>query len=126
MLKILSVDFDGVIHSYTSKWIGAHVIPDPPVDGAIQWIRDVIDSKQFAVHIFSSRNAQIGGVQAMNKYLIKHGLEETYLRKIRFPARKPPAHLTIDDRGYHFDGTFPSVMWRAAFTPWNRKTDGEI
>ena len=27
---ILCLDFDGVVHSYTSGWKGADVIPDPP------------------------------------------------------------------------------------------------
>jgi hypothetical protein len=30
---ILCLDFDGVLHSYTSGWKGAAVIPDPPVPG---------------------------------------------------------------------------------------------
>ena len=35
---ILCVDFDGVIHSYTSGWEGIDMIPDPPVEGAIKWL----------------------------------------------------------------------------------------
>lgn len=35
-LLILSIDFDGVIHSYTSRWKGVDVIPDMPVPGAFE------------------------------------------------------------------------------------------
>ena len=33
------LDFDGVIHSYSSGWMGKTCIPDPPVKG----IREEID-----------------------------------------------------------------------------------
>ena len=35
---ILCLDFDGVIHSYTSGWKGARIILDPPVPGALDFI----------------------------------------------------------------------------------------
>lgn len=35
---ILCVDFDGVIHSYTSGWQGETIIADPPVKGALKWL----------------------------------------------------------------------------------------
>jgi len=38
MKPILCVDFDGVIHSYTSKWVDEATIPDPPVPGALRWL----------------------------------------------------------------------------------------
>ena len=39
---ILCLDFDGVIHSFKSGWKGAGKIPDPPVEGAIEWIRSLL------------------------------------------------------------------------------------
>ena len=60
---ILCLDFDGVIHSYTSRWQGAGVIPDPPVDGAIAFMLGALD--RFDVVIFSSRSNQPGGLSAM-------------------------------------------------------------
>jgi hypothetical protein len=29
------------------------------------------------------------------------------MKLIEFPSKKPAAFLSIDDRGWHFDGTFP-------------------
>lgn len=50
----LCVDFDGVVHSYTSPWKGAAVISDPPVPGAIEWLLACLD--YFEVVIYSSRS----------------------------------------------------------------------
>lgn len=38
------LDFDGVIHAYTSGWKGLTVIPDPPVPGIREAIRDIMDT----------------------------------------------------------------------------------
>jgi len=67
---ILCLDFDGVLHSYTSGWKGASVIPDPPVPGAIAFLREAV--KSFEVHIFSSRSCQDGGGYAMRAWLGDH------------------------------------------------------
>lgn len=37
----VAVDFDGVLHRYDTPWINAATIPDPPVDGAIEWLSRV-------------------------------------------------------------------------------------
>jgi hypothetical protein len=39
---VLAIDFDGVLHSYKSGWKGAKNIPGPPVDGAIEWLSDLV------------------------------------------------------------------------------------
>ena len=68
--SILCLDFDGVIHSFTSGWRGARNIPDPPVPGALEFI--LAAQAQFTVAILSSRSHQWGGRRAMRRWLAKH------------------------------------------------------
>ena len=65
------IDFDGVIHSYASGWQGANVVSDEPVPGALDFVNKAILA--FHVAIYSSRNAQEGGVEAMVAWLNKYG-----------------------------------------------------
>ncbi|GEM_PF-1206549 len=67
---ILCLDFDGVIHAYTSGWKGVTRIPDPPVPGALQFIVAALD--RFQVAIYSSRSRTWFGRQAMRAWLLKH------------------------------------------------------
>ena len=67
---ILLLDFDGVLHSYSSGWKGARNIPDPPVDGALQFLIEAQDT--FQVCIYSNRSRQFGGKRAMKKWLREH------------------------------------------------------
>jgi len=121
MAKTVSVDFDGVIHSYESRWQGAYVISDPPVPGAIEWLENICRDDRFEVCIFSSRNTQYGGIDAMKNWLLENGLSQEDLDKISFPLEKPAAVIAIDDRGFHFEGWFPSLDFISKFKPWNKK-----
>lgn len=125
--KILSLDFDGVIHSYTSGWSGADIIKDPPVPGAIEFITYAVD--EFDVNIFSTRNTQPGAIPAMKSWLLQHliiyyaGVEDyarDTLSKINFPLNKPAAFVGIDDRIILFEGIFPSMERLKSFKPWNK------
>lgn len=119
-LPILCVDFDGVVHSYSSPWKGAAVIPDDPVPGALAFLEAA--TEQFRVAIYSSRSNQVGGVVAMQEWLEKHaGRSAEWLRRIEWPMVKPPAMITIDDRAITFDGTWPDLATLKAFKPWNRR-----
>jgi len=127
---ILCLDFDGVLHSYTSGWKGAAVIPDPPVAGAMQFLLEAV--KHFEVHIFSSRSNQIGGQKAMREWLgywsvahLPHDTDLSFLGDIKWPNEKPPAMVTIDDRAITFTGAWPSIESLLAFQPWNKKPAGE-
>lgn len=132
---ILCLDFDGVIHSYTSGWKGADVISDPPVDGFFEWAIEA--RKHFLLAIYSSRTSHAGGVDAMRIWLDRHTRawfnEHPEAGKrmkedghgplgFVFPKEKPAAFLTIDDRAICFDGTWPDPQELLAFEPWNKRT----
>lgn len=122
---ILCLDFDGVIHSYTSGWKGARNIPDPPVEHALSFMCEALDAG-YDVVIHSSRSRYFGGITAMRAWLKKHAgmLWDTMgpsLCEVRFVRFKPPALLTIDDRAVTFTGTFPDMKDIKAFKPWNKR-----
>lgn len=133
--KILCLDFDGVIHSYSSGWKGPRTIPDAPVPGAIEFIEsfindfcDIPDSicamapeGTWELHIFSSRTHYWFGRRAMRRWLVDVGLDPAYLEVIKFPKHKPPAMVTIDDRVMCFNGTWPDFKEITNFVPWNKR-----
>ena len=115
----ICIDFDGVLHSYASGWQGIDVIPDPPVDNAIEALTTY--TGYFDVCIYSSRSKDPKGIDAMVKWLLDNGLEPHYLSHIRFPTQKPAAFITLDDRAIQFDGNFPSVNAIKFFKPWYKR-----
>lgn len=123
---ILCLDFDGVIHSYTSGWQGAAIIPDRPVPGAMEFICQAVE--QFRVVVYSSRSGQPGGVEAMEgwllAFLVEHadsfGEAKRVFDQIEWPLEKPSAMVTIDDRAITFTGTWPTLDELKAFRPWNK------
>lgn len=126
-LPILCLDFDGVLHSYSSGWQGAAIIPDPAVPGAVEFLHGAVE--RFRVAIYSSRSGQPGGIDAMRGWLTMNVLNviddrreaEHVLSLIEWPTEKPAAMVTIDDRAVTFTGTWPSLDEIAAFKPWNKK-----
>lgn len=127
---ILCLDFDGVIHSYTSGWRGAAIIVDKPVPGAVGFLHAA--TNEFEIHIFSSRSNQEGGIKAMQMWL-EIVIIETFgmlppwfnlikwpTELIKWPTEKPPAHVTIDDRAITFTGVWPSINDLKNFKPWNK------
>ena len=86
----LTLDFDGVIHSYTSGWKGARIIPDPPVPGVGEFI--VKAMTRFQIAVFSSRSHQWEGRRAMRKYVEKL-LTETCFDNFTLYETARVAHL---------------------------------
>jgi hypothetical protein len=117
----LCVDFDGVIHSYSSGWKGATEITDPPIEGAFTWLEEL--TRHFKVCIYSSRSSQLEGIKAMQAWFKKHAGEVLWVDMLEFPTQKPAAYLTIDDRAICFKGpgTYPSVNEILEFKPWFKK-----
>lgn len=124
----LCLDFDGVIHSYTSGWKGAENIMDPPTPGAMEFIWNA--QRYFTVVIYSSRSISSDGLWAMKKWLAEHmrdwaavvGLDaDSILSEIEWANKKPAAFLTIDDRAMLFTGTWPDPQELLKFKPWNKR-----
>lgn len=110
------VDFDGVLHSYVTPWQAAHICPDPPVEGAIEWLNEIIE--EFDVVVHTTRGDQPGGNAAVNIWLKEHGYRGPYLK---VTSQKVPALVYIDDRGWRFDGTnFPTADEIHRARPWNK------
>jgi len=124
--KSLVLDFDGVLHSYTSKFRFPWIILDPPVPGAMKFLQEMVE--HFTVRIYSTRSFNEKGLAAMKRWILNNGVEELgdefkkTFKKIKFPEKgKPQGHLYIDDRGYHFDGKFPTKEFLEGFKPWNKE-----
>lgn len=124
----ICLDFDGVVHSYTSGWQGFEEIVDPPVSGAFEAIMAYLDAG-FEVAIFSSRSHHeptgdnsSRGIKAMQSWFLRHGFSPSTLQELKFPLEKPPAILYVDDRAWAFNGPgdFPTVKQVREFQPWNK------
>lgn len=150
--QTLVLDFDGVLHSYSSGWKGPRNIPDPPNDGALAFLDEAL--RHFDVAVLSSRSHYLGGRRAMKRWLNSHisavGAERLpfdhwLLRRIcdnhtmepweheveraatamvgaiAWPLHKPPAHVSLDDRGWRFDGAWPTMQEIKDFRPWHKR-----
>ena len=115
MARTVVLDFDGVIHSYTSGWQGVTVIPDPPVDG----IREAIDDirRFYKVVVVSTRCFQEGGLAAVRTWLEEHNIIVDEVL-----AHKPPAIVYIDDRALTFDGNPQGLLHKIkTFRTWQQR-----
>ena len=129
-LPILCLDFDGVLYSYGSGWLGADVLPDPPTEGAMSFLGEAVEV--FHVHVYSTRSHQTGGVDAMRNWLI-HYLVDHYgqssgwdiVNQINFPTYKPPARVGLDDRQLTFEGDWPNMETLLNFKPYYRREANE-
>lgn len=114
----ICVDFDGVIHSYASGWLGADVLPDPPNAGAIEWLRSMLS--KFDVTILTTRGQYPEGREAVTRWLIAHGLRPEEAQRILVTNEKCAALVYIDDRAIRFEGKFPTADEIHQARPWHK------
>ena len=117
----ICLDFDGVLHSYSSGWHGVTEIPDEPVEGAKEAVQYILDLG-FMVAVYSARSGQPGGRVAMKDWWRKHEMP-TKRDMLFFPTSKPPASLFVDDRGFRFTGDWGlllNMIDNGDFSPWYR------
>ena len=127
MNKTVVFDFDGVIHSYTSGWKGIDIIPDEPVEGIENALKEIHEAG-YEVAIVSTRCSSNLGADAIKCWLNKYNLFK-YIDIIC--KEKPPAIVYIDDRAICFDGRPEKLLSKIEnFVPWNKKKnknfDGKI
>lgn len=131
------IDFDGVIHSYSSGWQGADVVGDPPTPGALAFLREA--TQHFTVYIYSSRSHAKGGIDAMQDALqrwmeeeaektaevpltkaVTSRIAEFVMQTLKWPTFKPSAKVTLDDRVMKFEGprSWPTMDQLKNYRTW--------
>jgi len=126
-MKTVLIDFDGVLHSYTSGWQGKANIPDDPNPGAIKFLKELIADEEIEPVIWTSRvhwenNAELieaeNAVYVIKDWLAFHGLTSEEVNPLKITNNKPPAVMIIDDRAWQFVGLFPNTEAIRNFKPW--------
>jgi hypothetical protein len=122
---IVCIDFDGVIHSYISPF-NILDAPDPPVLGALDAMQRFIKNG-WEVNVYSSRSHSPAGLRVMRDYLTRWAVAEGgdygWTLEVVFPMHKPPAVVSIDDRGLTFEGDWSKFDPKELreFKPWNKR-----
>lgn len=120
-MKQICLEFDGVIHSYTSGWQGTTVIPDKIVPGSLQFIK--VLKEHFQVFIFSQRSTRPGGVGAIKRWMENEAWEEfgdglyvgEFSYQLEYPNKRPDIFtistnfLTHTPKCFLFSGNWPDV-----------------
>ena len=102
----IGLDFDGVLHSYTSGFTGIEP-KDPPVKGAVKFVCKLKDAG-FEVFVFTARLAGENW-SAAHEMAIRAWLVENNFPCLQITGEKWHADLYIDDRGYRFTGDFTEL-----------------
>lgn len=100
----VALDFDGVLHHDLGAWRGVSHINGAPVHGAAEFLHALWRAGHDVV-VFTCRGLEPAGHDAVVRWLVEHFGDDAP----PVVAEKPVAHLYIDDRGFRFEGAFPSM-----------------
>lgn len=125
--ETVCVDFDGVIHEYISPWTTPLIISDNIIPGAAKFLYDCCE--EFNIVIHSTRCKDSSAILRMIDWLrVQLSKELTdkevlqVMTNLTFNYEKVKAIIYIDDRGYRFEGRFPTVdEIKELKSTWNKK-----
>ena len=114
MGKTIALDFDGVLHSFTSGWKGPGCIPDPPVPGMAAACQELAWAG-FELVVISTRALWVEGARAIYDWLQANGFP-----LMEITDKKVPYAVMFDDRCERFNGSAEEFLakvygWRG---PW--------
>ena len=124
--RTICIDFDGVVHDYSSGWQGEDVFGQmiPNADTGTS----VLKQKGWTVIIFTTRKK----TDELEKWLKEHNITYDYINEN--PGQpdgtsgKIMADVYLDDRGICFRGRWDSWLVREIldFEPWQEQQKKEI
>ena len=104
----IAIPFDGTVMTFDSGWQGPTGTVDPPVPGAIEFVRDLVNAG-FTVYLVSERIGMENGLFAVKSYLTAYGLSQFHINSLRFVSVRPAGVSAVDRFAFGFPGNFPSI-----------------
>lgn len=103
MQRALCLDFDGVLHQYSSGWQGDDTVADGPMDGAVEACHALAEAG-WKLYVLSSRT----NLHPIAAWLAEHGFPPMTLTR-----RKPIAVCYVDDRAVRYEGNWDTLrkLW---------------
>lgn len=116
--RVIAIDFDGVLHSYTSPFSLETL--DPPNPGAVEFLHWLISSGYTPI-LYTTRAESIQGFDQVASWLEINNFPPV----LEITSTKPKALLYIDDRGFRFEGDFEAIKQFIQdglhFRTWNKR-----
>jgi len=124
--NVVCLDFDGVIYSFSSGWVGDESnLPDEPVKGARWAVKELREKFNLKVIVYSARCETEKGRKAIKEWLKKYDIKVDGVAE-----HKPIAFVYVDDRGLNFDGNWvrmlPDIVGFISYMDYGKGKGGGI